>query len=827
MAISKANIGQALHSVAGDHVTAVADDIFDETLGKYQSTTNNESLSGGVYNVTKLHPLQSGYYTLATAVAAVPSALRSLGMVITYQVGAESWETKQFTGALADWAVDSKWVDFGSGDSGISETTSEGYEWDDIMTGSGGFIRANNGELKENAGYAYSDYIECSDFTSVIVSGNAATSNSVAVAAFYDENKGFISAEPVISGTTQYNISVPSNAKYARFSANYGSSQSYSLSFTATRKITVKKYVDENLQELSSLMESSLEEIHTDYAKKTDLDDFVSEEELESNLYVQKETVRNGENVLTIGGYFIRATTSGTNIAGSAQSNNSYSCSDFIDCSGYKNIYVYNYEGITSVAVAAFYDENHDLLAENGIVTSIENQTDYACNVPSGAKYVRLSCKKLSVDSYSIKTVSISPLKDVVSELMENQGGESPVIPTSVGEVFLSPNGSDSNDGLTESTPVATISKALGIGTKTLVMLPGDYDNLDFRLDSFDRIIGYSKVRIVRYAVKITEATIASGYTRVYQAAIPSLNLSNYLYIYQHDIPDPATEILASERHPIHRNRVYRLPSTRMYKAASVAEIEETTDKLMWYVDGTTLYFSKTDGSDLDVNPVIIPGGGMSAANKKKYFEMHNIDFMYTHLELTNVCGVLDNVSVGMTSPVAGGFVLNYSKSSLLRNCEAYAVQHPNGGDGFNIQNSNTSVSDRSFVTYENCWAHDNRDDGESCHASSNSVHYGGVYEYNGNGITPASGANAQCYNVLVRRNGTYPWVFDDGGTGFSAQGEGAHCQCVGCISQNNKKGYKTSGTAKNCTFDAINCVSDNDNQDYDTDVNKINCLTL
>ena len=42
MAISKANIGNALTSVAPDHVVAVANDIYDETLDKYQSDINAE-----------------------------------------------------------------------------------------------------------------------------------------------------------------------------------------------------------------------------------------------------------------------------------------------------------------------------------------------------------------------------------------------------------------------------------------------------------------------------------------------------------------------------------------------------------------------------------------------------------------------------------------------------------------------------------------------------------------------------------------------------------------------------------------------------------------
>lgn len=62
--ITKANIGNALHSVAEDHVTAVAEDIFDERIQKYQSEINEgqeekntalqEDIAGVESKVTRL-----------------------------------------------------------------------------------------------------------------------------------------------------------------------------------------------------------------------------------------------------------------------------------------------------------------------------------------------------------------------------------------------------------------------------------------------------------------------------------------------------------------------------------------------------------------------------------------------------------------------------------------------------------------------------------------------------------------------------------------------------------------------------------------------------
>ena len=114
-----AQVASELISVTRDEKLTDSKYIKDEALeNKKQSDINKDSLAGGVYNVTKLRPLQSGYYTITTAIAAVPQALRCIGMVITYQTASDSWETKQFKGILSDWSDSSKWEDFGGGKAG-------------------------------------------------------------------------------------------------------------------------------------------------------------------------------------------------------------------------------------------------------------------------------------------------------------------------------------------------------------------------------------------------------------------------------------------------------------------------------------------------------------------------------------------------------------------------------------------------------------------------------------------------------------------------------------------------------------------------------------
>lgn len=111
-----AQVASELISITNNQKLADSKYIKDLELGdKKQSDINKDSLAGGVYNVTKFHSLLSGYYTITTAIAAIPQALRCVGMVITYQTASDSWETKQFKGILSDWTDSSKWEDFGGG----------------------------------------------------------------------------------------------------------------------------------------------------------------------------------------------------------------------------------------------------------------------------------------------------------------------------------------------------------------------------------------------------------------------------------------------------------------------------------------------------------------------------------------------------------------------------------------------------------------------------------------------------------------------------------------------------------------------------------------
>ena len=81
---------------------------------------------GNTYNVTEQVPLESGYYTLETAIAAVAGKARAKGRCITYETAQGKWETKQFKGTnIESWEQAASWEDFG-GDGTVKSVTLNG-----------------------------------------------------------------------------------------------------------------------------------------------------------------------------------------------------------------------------------------------------------------------------------------------------------------------------------------------------------------------------------------------------------------------------------------------------------------------------------------------------------------------------------------------------------------------------------------------------------------------------------------------------------------------------------------------------------------------------
>ena len=85
-----------------------------ENVEKWEDFGSGGSAGGNTYNVTGNMPLTEGFYTLASAIAAVPDKWRDRGRVITFETSLGKWETYQFTGTALDvWEQEASWEEFG------------------------------------------------------------------------------------------------------------------------------------------------------------------------------------------------------------------------------------------------------------------------------------------------------------------------------------------------------------------------------------------------------------------------------------------------------------------------------------------------------------------------------------------------------------------------------------------------------------------------------------------------------------------------------------------------------------------------------------------
>lgn len=75
----------------------------------------------GFYNVTQLHPLESGFYTKETAIAALENAEiendKKVGLIITFEVSGGKWLDFRFCGTdISSFLIPASWERYGGGD---------------------------------------------------------------------------------------------------------------------------------------------------------------------------------------------------------------------------------------------------------------------------------------------------------------------------------------------------------------------------------------------------------------------------------------------------------------------------------------------------------------------------------------------------------------------------------------------------------------------------------------------------------------------------------------------------------------------------------------
>jgi hypothetical protein len=400
---------------------------------------------------------------------------------------------------------------------------------------------------------------------------------------------------------------------------------------------------------------------------------------------------------------------------------------------------------------------------------------------------------------------------------------------------FVSANGNDNNSGI-ESSPFATVNHAIESGARMICVTGGTYEqrisltNAKHGNISIVNATPTEKVVFIDPSSLITETeTQVSGYTKVYSATISKSFSTGNKWIFQDGIPDATTEITAAKRMSEQRGLLYRCYDTKIEQAAAdnlsdaLSEIENS-ESYKWYIDGTTLYFSRPETVTAN-NPIRGSFNRTLFSGYSRKLSLHivgiDVKYMAFNVRDTSNSRIVDCSVSNVFGE--GGFKFDGSDGIEFIRCEASRVYSGSNGDGFNAHSLNTgdAFAHQTTAVLIDCWSHDNSDDGISLHERSEFTVIGGLFEQNmyGGGVTPANGSHCTCYNVYARDNGDGGFLYMNP-TSAAEGGVGGQIKCIGCVSESNdinadaiKGGYKVMSAGNMAIL--ISCKAINEPRGY------------
>ena len=398
---------------------------------------------------------------------------------------------------------------------------------------------------------------------------------------------------------------------------------------------------------------------------------------------------------------------------------------------------------------------------------------------------------------------------------------------TSESVCYVDTNGNDNYSG-TLNAPFATVSHAIEKGFRNILVRGGVYEQrIALTLDGVISISPSQKTSIPIFVdpnrMKITSATLYAD--NIYKATTDFANLANTPIIFQDGYADTSTSISADERMPQQRGKTYRCDDTRIYKcsadnlADAITEMGAASEYKFFY-DGTDLYFT-APSSDFSSYPICASSDTslFSGLSRKRTLHVSGIECKYMRFDISNTMNsiIADCKCSCAYASALGQFVFDDAINPRFINCEAAMSHGANNGDGFNAHatNSGDAFSHQSGTILENCWSHDNSDDGYSEHAKGESFIIGGLYEYNGKGgVVPAYGSHCTCIGVISRHN--YSGFLILGAA--NDQGIGGQLTCVSCVAYKNDRGGSSNtgygfgcyggSSSKPNTMTCVNCHS-------------------
>jgi hypothetical protein len=373
----------------------------------------------------------------------------------------------------------------------------------------------------------------------------------------------------------------------------------------------------------------------------------------------------------------------------------------------------------------------------------------------------------------------------------------------------VSTTGSDENPG-TAAEPFATVSKAIAAGYRNILVYGGVYEQKIELPESGTVSIAPAETTKIPVFVDPDRFLIDSAgtyTTGVYMVNTSYSLLSDTQRIFQDGVPDEATRITTEERMSQQRGKVYRCDDTAIRKCKAttlteaVAEMQGSAEYRFFYdATGGKLYFT-APSSDFATHPIVCSSNGTLFSGMSRAITLHvcGIECKYMRFDISKtVNSIITNCKASCAYASAlGQFVYDNALNPRFVNCEACLAHGKSNGDRFNSHaaNSGDTFAHQSGVVLENCWSHDNMDDGWSDHHRGEAMIVGGLYEYNGKGgITPSYGTHVTCHDVYSRHNYN--------GFAYVAEAEdgGEHGQmiCYNCVAEENTRGTGQSNAGFN-----------------------------
>lgn len=485
--------------------------------------------------------------------------------------------------------------------------------------------------------------------------------------------------------------------------------------------------------------------------------------------------------------------------------------------------------GKADVSLQCFNSSNVQLNTNVVIANTVINtwgRIETRVIVPVNTAYVRFRFVKRTTTSLAMFRNVFATSSDAIKSVTMNAYQDIPSSVVGLTTIYVSPTGSDSNNGKTKSNAVATVGKALSLASPfgRVIVAEGDYT---FGRDGIASWAGFTQLSIeaernarVRFIseTKVTGISKTAGYTKVYQGTLlgTGYNPPRCDWIWHHDVPDPRTLIPASERLALQRGRTHRLESTKIEKVNSIAEIESSANP-SWYHDApnNTMYFSIWNGADATTADIRIPASLFAAfygGTGTEKIKLIGIDVLYSGANGFSAQRLISFEAEHCRSLFNGDNGGAYDDCKFVQT--KYFEYGGNFWDGGNLHWTTSQVNPYQMpIVYQaiDTWSHDNRDDGDSMHEVCLGTYWGGLYEYNGDrGIATAYGAHGTAYNTYARYNGQIDLV---GGEGFAALGQltldtgvGTQMDCFSCVSIGNRYNYMASVSTS--TVNAYDCIS-------------------